>query len=109
MSLLTSFSITRWGCCCGCCCANIVDCPACESNNSKFLYKKYYLSHLLCKNCFTQYVSPRPTKALLEDFFTVKRNDWGVSLKDLPNNHPKKTATGSRCLIESKLLITKGK
>lgn len=46
-----------------------VECPACGSSSSKLLYKKYYFSHLLCKNCGTQYVSPRPTKALLEGFY----------------------------------------
>lgn len=51
-----------------------IDCPACGSNNSKFLYKKYYLSHLLCKSCLTQYVSPRPTKVLLEDFYKNSQN-----------------------------------
>ena len=51
-----------------------VKCPACGSNNSKSLYKKYYLSHLVCKNCFTQYVSPRPTKAVLKDFYKNSLN-----------------------------------
>ena len=46
-----------------------VKCPSCDSNNSKPLYKKYSLSHLVCKKCLTQYVSPRPTKAILEDFY----------------------------------------
>ncbi len=50
------------------------DCPACGSSNSKLLYKKHYLSHLLCKNCLTQYVSPRPTKALLADFYKNSLN-----------------------------------
>ena len=51
-----------------------IDCPACGSSNSKLLYKKYYLRHLLCKNCLTQYVSPRPTKALLADFYKNSLN-----------------------------------
>jgi len=51
-----------------------VECPSCARSNSKPLYKKYYLSHLLCKNCLTQYVSPRPTKALLEDFYKNSLN-----------------------------------
>lgn len=51
-----------------------VKCPACGSNNSKPLYKKYYLNHLVCQNCFTQYVSPRPTKVVLEDFYKNSLN-----------------------------------
>jgi 2-polyprenyl-3-methyl-5-hydroxy-6-metoxy-1,4-benzoquinol methylase/ribosomal protein S27E len=46
-----------------------VNCPACGSNNTKTLYKKYSLNHLVCKKCLTQYVSPRPTKTILKDFY----------------------------------------
>ena len=51
-----------------------VECPSCGSNNSKPLYKKYHLHHLICLNCETQYVSPRPTKAILEDFYKNSLN-----------------------------------
>ena len=46
-----------------------VNCPACNSDNSIYLYKKYYLTHVSCKNCGTQYVNPRPTKNILKDFY----------------------------------------
>ena len=51
-----------------------VECPSCGQRNSQLLYKKYHLSHLHCKNCLTQYVSPRPTKALLNDFYKYSLN-----------------------------------
>ena len=50
---------------------NFVDvcCPACGSKNKKFLYFKFNLSHVRCQSCFTQYVNPRPTEAILKDFY----------------------------------------
>ena len=46
-----------------------VTCPACQKDKSKFLYEKYYLNHVLCSVCGTQYVNPRPTKTILKDFY----------------------------------------
>src|SRR5690606_21190021 len=42
-----------------------VPCPACGDAASSFLYEKYGMAHRRCGGCATQYVSPRPSPAVL--------------------------------------------
>ncbi len=49
-------------------------CPACGSTDRAPLYEKYGISHVSCRGCATQYVSPRPTPAVLKDFYRGSKN-----------------------------------
>ena len=49
-------------------------CPACELNNSKFLYEKKSMKQVRCLNCFTQYANPRPTPKILSEFYLNSKN-----------------------------------
>lgn len=51
-----------------------VNCPACGSDKRQTLYEKYYMTHRLCEDCETQYISPRPTGALLGEFYATSEN-----------------------------------
>lgn len=51
-----------------------VDCPACGGKAKTPVYEKYGLSHVRCDGCATQYVSPRPTPAVLKDFYRGSKN-----------------------------------
>lgn len=43
-----------------------VSCPACSRNDSAPVYKKFGLDYVLCKECETMYINPRPSKEVLE-------------------------------------------
>jgi 2-polyprenyl-3-methyl-5-hydroxy-6-metoxy-1,4-benzoquinol methylase/ribosomal protein S27E len=51
-----------------------VPCPACGANNGRKAFEKFQLTYLECSGCETVYVSPRPTPAILEDFYAHSRN-----------------------------------
>jgi len=51
-----------------------VPCPACGDAASSFLYEKYGMAHRRCGGCATQYVSPRPSPAVLRDFYRASEN-----------------------------------
>lgn len=51
-----------------------VHCPACGSGKRQTLYEKYHMTHRLCEDCETQYISPRPTDALLGEFYATSKN-----------------------------------
>ncbi|MBL42058.1 MAG: methyltransferase type 11 [Rhodospirillaceae bacterium] len=53
---------------------SLVCCPSCGSNNYKYLYKKYFLTQVLCKDCNTQFVNPRPTEKILKEFYSRSVN-----------------------------------
>lgn len=51
-----------------------VACPACGSNTSKENFQKYELTYVTCSDCETMYVTPRPTPALLEEYYSTSEN-----------------------------------
>lgn len=51
-----------------------VPCPACDSDEASDLYEKYHMTHVVCDECQTQYVSPRPTAELLRQFYAQSAN-----------------------------------
>jgi len=46
-----------------------VSCPACNIDNSRFAFKKHGFSYRICNECYSLFVSPRPTKIMIEDFY----------------------------------------
>lgn len=46
-----------------------VYCPACESQESDILFRKYGFYHRMCNMCKAIFVSPRPTGELLKKFY----------------------------------------
>jgi 2-polyprenyl-3-methyl-5-hydroxy-6-metoxy-1,4-benzoquinol methylase len=52
----------------------VVPCPACGSASFTPLYKKYDMQHVACRDCETQYISPRPTPSILREFYTNSKN-----------------------------------
>ncbi len=51
-----------------------VPCPACDSAAASQLYDKYHMTHVVCGQCQTQYVTPRPTAELLRQFYAQSAN-----------------------------------
>ena len=51
-----------------------VPCPACGSEQSNKLFEKYELSYARCCECATMYVTPRPTPAILEMYYSTSEN-----------------------------------
>ncbi len=47
-----------------------VSCPACMSSNYKFEFEKRGFKFVLCKECETLFVNPRPSFEMLIDFYT---------------------------------------
>ncbi|CAN5857787.1 class I SAM-dependent methyltransferase [soil metagenome] len=51
-----------------------VDCPACGTHERRRAFGKYDLDYVTCTACATIYISPRPTPAVLEDYYTNSEN-----------------------------------
>jgi 2-polyprenyl-3-methyl-5-hydroxy-6-metoxy-1,4-benzoquinol methylase len=51
-----------------------VPCPACASSSQRHAFRKYELDYLACTECATVYVSPRPTPAVLEYYYSTSEN-----------------------------------
>src|SRR5271157_5641321 len=51
-----------------------VACPACGSESSRSAFRKYALDYLECPACETIYISPRPSPALLEMYYSTSEN-----------------------------------
>lgn len=49
-------------------------CPACDSARSRPAFEKFELSYLHCEECATIYMSPRPTPAILEHYYSTSEN-----------------------------------
>lgn len=47
----------------------VVPCPACASQDSERVFTKFKLAYRTCRACGTLYMSPRPTEAVLRDFY----------------------------------------
>jgi 2-polyprenyl-3-methyl-5-hydroxy-6-metoxy-1,4-benzoquinol methylase/ribosomal protein S27E len=51
-----------------------VDCPACGGKNYQLQFEKLGFTYVLCPNCGTLFVNPRPSLRLLTDFYTKSRS-----------------------------------
>lgn len=51
-----------------------VTCPSCESVKADRVFEKYELVYVICQNCGTLYVNPRPTPAILEIYYETSEN-----------------------------------
>jgi 2-polyprenyl-3-methyl-5-hydroxy-6-metoxy-1,4-benzoquinol methylase/ribosomal protein S27E len=53
-----------------------VPCPACESEYAEKTFEKYEMNYVVCCNCGTMYVNPRPTLEVLKIYYATSRNYW---------------------------------
>jgi SAM-dependent methyltransferase len=51
-----------------------VPCPACQLRDARPAFQKYELSYVVCKECETMYINPRPSPAVLEMYYTTSEN-----------------------------------
>lgn len=51
-----------------------VPCPACGSEQSRSAFQKHELDYVFCTDCETVYISPRPTPAVLEMYYSSSEN-----------------------------------
>jgi len=51
-----------------------VACPACATSAATVAFVKFDLTYRRCQQCGTVYVSPRPTPAILEDYYRTSEN-----------------------------------
>ena len=51
-----------------------VDCPACGSSRRRKAFEKYQLSYVVCDECQTMYVSPRPRPQDLDRYYATSEN-----------------------------------
>lgn len=51
-----------------------VRCPACESTKAESVFEKYELTYVICLNCGTMYMNPRPTPEILEEYYATSEN-----------------------------------
>ncbi|CAB1065082.1 3-demethylubiquinone-9 3-methyltransferase [Olavius sp. associated proteobacterium Delta 1] len=52
----------------------LITCPACDSGKYSKCYEKYGLDYVLCQNCETMYINPRPSHDVLEWFYRESEN-----------------------------------
>jgi SAM-dependent methyltransferase len=51
-----------------------VACPACRSECSRSAFQKYTLDYVVCSDCETMYMNPRPSPVLLEMYYSTSEN-----------------------------------
>jgi|SRR3989344_42389 len=51
-----------------------VNCPACNSNIYEKRFEKYTLNYVVCKNCETTFINPRPSPKILEEYYKTSKN-----------------------------------
>ena len=51
-----------------------VSCPACFSNKAQTAFEKYELIYMICSDCGTVYINPRPNPSLLEWYYSTSEN-----------------------------------
>ena len=51
-----------------------IGCPACGSKNYDFQFKKHGFTYVLCRECKTLFVNPRPSLKALVEFYTRSRS-----------------------------------
>ncbi len=49
-------------------------CPACDSNSAQPAFEKWRFQYLTCANCGTIYMNPRPSEAVMGDYYTNSEN-----------------------------------
>jgi hypothetical protein len=57
-------------------------CPACTSESSNFSFSKHSFTYRECNDCGTIYMTPRPTREMLHDFFENSKGlkYWNLKL-----------------------------
>ena len=50
-----------------------VNCPACDSNVYEKRFEKYTFNYVVCKECETTFINPRPNPKLLEEFYKTSK------------------------------------
>ena len=53
-----------------------VPCPACGSETTHRAFEKAGLTYVVCSDCATMYVNPRPTPAILEECYAKSKVYW---------------------------------
>jgi len=51
-----------------------VTCPACQADSPQPLWQKDDFSYVQCSNCQTAYLNPRPTPAMLDEYYRTAEN-----------------------------------
>jgi len=51
-----------------------VGCPACGSESAEKAFEKYQLTFVICRECETLYMNPRPSPAILETYYSTSEN-----------------------------------
>ncbi len=51
-----------------------VPCPACGSDISQYRFEKYRCKFVECQQCGSLYMSPRPTPAVMDDYYSNSEN-----------------------------------
>ena len=51
-----------------------VSCPACGGADSRPAFRKHDLDYVVCEQCATMYINPRPTPAVLEMYYSTSEN-----------------------------------
>ena len=51
-----------------------IPCPACNSEQFKSAFVKHDFRYLQCNECYTLYVSPRPTDGMIIDFYKTSKS-----------------------------------
>ncbi len=51
-----------------------VNCPACNSEDSDYAFEKNQIDYVVCRDCETMYVNPRPTTEILETYYSTSEN-----------------------------------
>ena len=49
-------------------------CPACDASRFRKAFEKYEYSYVVCLECATMYVDPRPTPEILEMYYSTSEN-----------------------------------
>ena len=50
------------------------NCPACGADDATFRFEKYRCRFLACRSCATLYMSPRPSPAVMNDYYSNSEN-----------------------------------
>jgi len=51
-----------------------VNCPACDSSDAPSIFTKYELQFVRCATCFTIFMNPRPSEAVLADYYKCSKS-----------------------------------
>ena len=49
-------------------------CPACGSKNAEKAFEKYEMGYVVCSDCETMYINPRPAPEILEKYYATSEN-----------------------------------